>query len=43
MTDRELKDLVAGLAIKKAKDDGFFVLQKKGDMLVETHNEIKSY
>ena len=29
--------------IKKAKDDGFFVLQKKGDILVETHNEIKSY
>ena len=29
--------------IKKAKDNGFFVLQKKGELLVEEHNKIKSY
>ena len=29
--------------VKKANDEGFFVLQKKGDIMVEKHKEIRSY
>jgi hypothetical protein len=39
---------IAGFAIddkivEQAKDDGFFVLQKKGELLVEEHDKIVSY
>jgi hypothetical protein len=39
---------IAGFTIKdeiieQAKDEGFFVLQKKGEMMIEEHSEIKSY
>ena len=46
--DFKIYGAVAGFTIKdelvkKANDEGFFVLQKKGDMMVEKHKNIKSY
>jgi hypothetical protein len=46
--DYKIYGAIAGFTIKdeiieQAKDDGFFVLQKKGEMMVEEHDEIKSY
>ena len=46
--DFKIYGAVAGFTIKdelikKATDEGFFVLQKKGDMMVERHKNIKSY
>jgi hypothetical protein len=46
--DYKIYGAIAGFAIKdeiieQAKDDGFFVLQKKGEMMVEEHDEVKSY
>ena len=46
--DFKIYGAVAGFTIKdelvkKANDEGFFVLQKKGDIMVEKHKNIKSY
>ena len=46
--DFKIYGAVAGFTIKdelvkKANNEGFFVLQKKGDMMVEKHKNIKSY
>ncbi len=46
--DFKIYGAVAGFTIKdelvkKANDEGFFVLQKKGDIMVEKHKHIKSY
>ena len=46
--DFKIYGAVAGFTIKdelvkKANDNGFFVLQKKGDIMVEKHKEIRSY
>ena len=46
--DYKIYGAIAGFTIKKdlikkAKDNRFFVLQKKGELLVEEHNKIKSY
>ncbi|SHO81569.1 hypothetical protein MNB_SV-15-1148 [hydrothermal vent metagenome] len=29
--------------VKKANNEGFFVLHKKGDMMMEKHKNIRSY
>ncbi len=46
--DFKIYGAVAGFTIKdelvkKANNEGFFVLQKKGDIMVEKHKNIKSY
>jgi hypothetical protein len=46
--DYKIYGAVAGFTIKdkvasKAKENGFFVLQKKGEMMIEEHDKIKSF